>query len=66
MRMPIFFDAFPISQLAMVWSALQRTSRRDQTGSVWAAIVYFDHLPGGSPIVRLDLTLEVPLPSRTS
>lgn len=53
------FDALPISQLATVWSALQRTSRRDQTGSVWAAIVYFDHLPGRKPDRTLDLALEV-------
>src|SRR5690242_12982509 len=33
------FDALPISQLAMMWCALQRISRRDQTGSVWAAKV---------------------------
>jgi hypothetical protein len=54
-----FFDALPIAQLAMIWGALQRVSRRDQTGSVWAAKVYFDHLPGDQPDRALDLVLEV-------
>jgi len=53
------FDALPVSQLATMWSALQRTSPRDQTGSVWAAIVYFDHLPGRKPDRAFDLALEV-------
>lgn len=53
------FDALPIPQLAMMWCALQRISRRDQTGSVWAAKVYFDHLPGEQPDRALDLVLEV-------
>ncbi|MFO1111178.1 MAG: hypothetical protein U1E61_18545 [Bradyrhizobium sp.] len=53
------FDALPIPQLAMMWCALQRISRRDQTGSVWAAKVYFDHLPGDQPDRALDLVLEV-------
>jgi len=53
------FDALPISELATMWCALQRISRRDQTGSVWAAKVYFDHLPGEQPDRALDLVLEV-------
>ena len=54
-----FFDAIPIPQLASMWGALQRLSRRDQAGSVWAAKVYFDHLPGDQPDRALDLVLEV-------
>jgi len=54
-----FFDALPISQLALMWCALQRVSRRDQTGSVWAAKAYFDHLPGDQPDRALDLVLAV-------
>ena len=54
-----FFDTLPIPQLATIWGALQRVSRRDQTGSVWAAKVYFDHLPGEQPDRALDLVLEV-------
>src|SRR5215470_14432363 len=54
-----FFDAIPIPQLAAMWCALQRVSRRDQTGSVWAAKVYFDHLPSDQPDRALDLVLEV-------
>lgn len=54
-----FFDKLPVPQLATIWSALQRVSRRDQTGSVWAAKVYFDHLPHDQPDRALDLVLEV-------
>jgi Family of unknown function (DUF6869) len=54
-----FFDALPVPQLATIWCALQRVSRRDQTGSVWAAKVYFDHLPHDQPDRALDLVLEV-------
>ncbi|HKU09383.1 MAG TPA: hypothetical protein VJR30_25215 [Bradyrhizobium sp.] len=54
-----FFNALPIAQLATMWGALQRVSRRDQTGSVWAAKVYFDHLPGDQPDRALELVLEV-------
>src|SRR5437870_2458883 len=54
-----FFDAIPIPQLASMWCALQRVSRRDQTGSVWAAKAYFDHLPGDQPDRALDLVLAV-------
>jgi hypothetical protein len=53
------FDALPMPQLAAMWCALQRVSRRDQTGSVWAAKVYFDHLPSDQPDRALDLALEV-------
>jgi uncharacterized protein DUF6869 len=53
------FDALPMSQLATMWCALQRVSRRDQTGSVWASKVYFDHLPSDQPDRALDLALEV-------
>jgi hypothetical protein len=49
-----------------MWCALQRVSRRDQAGSVWAAIVYFDHLPGDQPDRALDLVFRCSLPSRTS
>ena len=54
-----FFDAIPIPQLASMWCALQRVSRRDQIGSVWAAKVYFDRLPGDQPDRALDLVLAV-------
>jgi len=53
------FDTLPMPQLAAMWCALQRVSRRDQTGSVWAAKVYFDHLPSDQPDRALDLALEV-------
>jgi hypothetical protein len=54
-----FFDAVPISQLASMWCVLHRLSRRDQTGSAWAAKVYFDHLPQAQPDRALDLVLAV-------
>ena len=53
------FDALPIPELAAMWCALQRVSRRDQTGSVWAAKVYFDHLPGEQPDRAFGLVLSV-------
>jgi uncharacterized protein DUF6869 len=53
------FDALPISELATMWCALQRVSRRDQTGSVWAAKVYFDHLPSDQPDRAFGLVLSV-------
>jgi hypothetical protein len=53
------FEALPMPQLAAMWCALQRVSRRDQTGSVWAAKVYFDHLPSDEPDRALDLALKV-------
>jgi len=54
-----FFNAMPISELASMWCALQRLSRRDQTGGAWAAILYFDHLPHKWPDRAFDLALEV-------
>jgi hypothetical protein len=55
----VFFDKLPVPQLATIWCALQRVSRRDQTGSVWAAKVHFDHLAHDQPDRALDLVLEV-------
>jgi hypothetical protein len=52
-------DAMPISELASMWGALQRLSRRDQTGAAWFAILYFDHLPHKRPDRAFDLALEV-------
>jgi hypothetical protein len=52
-------DALPISELASMWGALQRLSRRDQTGAAWSAILYFDHLPHKRPDRAFDLALEV-------
>lgn len=54
-----FFNAIPIPELASLWGALQRLSRRDQTGSAWTAIMYFDHLPHRQPNRALDLAFEV-------
>jgi hypothetical protein len=54
-----FFNAIPIPDLASLWGALQRLCRRDQTGSAWMAIMYFDHLPHRMPDRALDLALEV-------
>ncbi|MFB6447147.1 DUF6869 domain-containing protein [Bradyrhizobium tunisiense] len=54
-----FLDPMPISELASMWCALQRVSRRDQAGSVWALKLYFDHLPHRRPQQALDLVLEV-------
>ncbi|ANV99453.1 DUF6869 domain-containing protein [Bradyrhizobium icense] len=54
-----FLDAMPISELASMWGALQRLSRRDQTGAAWSAILYFDHLPHKRPDRAIDLALEV-------
>ena len=42
-----------------MWGALQRLSRRDQTGAAWSAFLYFDHLPHKRPDRALDLALEV-------
>jgi hypothetical protein len=55
----VLLDALPISELASMWSALQRLSRRDQTGAAWSAILYFDHLPHKRPDRAFDLALEV-------
>lgn len=54
-----FLDPMPISELASMWCALQRVSRRDQAGSIWALKLYFDHLPHRRPQQALDLVLEV-------
>ncbi|OPY99492.1 hypothetical protein A5906_27735 [Bradyrhizobium sacchari] len=54
-----FLDSLPISELASMWCALQRVSRRDQIGSIWAIKLYFDHLPHRLPQAALDLVLEV-------
>ncbi|QHO72233.1 hypothetical protein ACH79_05960 [Bradyrhizobium sp. CCBAU 051011] len=54
-----FLDAMPMPELASMWGALQRLSRRDQTGAAWAAILYFDHLPHKWPDRAFDLALEV-------
>ncbi|NOJ41618.1 DUF6869 domain-containing protein [Bradyrhizobium australiense] len=54
-----FLDAISIYELASMWGALQRLSRRDQTGAAWSAILYFDHLPHKRPDRALDLALEV-------
>jgi hypothetical protein len=55
----IFLDAMPVAELASMWGALQRLSRRDQTGAAWSVILYFDHLPHKRPGRALDLALEV-------
>ena len=55
----IFLDSQPLCELASMWSALQRVSRRDQAGSIWAIKLYFDHLPHRRPQGALDLVLEV-------
>jgi len=54
-----FLDAMPISELASMWCALQRLSRRDQTPGAWAVQLYFDQLPHRWPDRALDLALEV-------
>jgi hypothetical protein len=54
-----FLDAMPMSELASMWGAVQRLSRRDQTSATWSAILYFDHLPHKRPDRALDLALEV-------
>ncbi len=54
-----FLDSLPLGELASMWSALQRVSRRDQSGSVWAIKMFFDHLPHRRPQSALDLVLEV-------
>jgi hypothetical protein len=52
-------DAMPVKELASMWGALQRLSRRDQTSGSWAAVMYFDSLPHDDPDRALDLALEV-------
>src|SRR5436190_16185683 len=54
-----FFDTMPVAELASMWCALQRLSRRDQIGGAWAAKLYFDHLPHREPARALDLVAEV-------
>jgi hypothetical protein len=54
-----FLDSLPLGELASMWCALQRVSRRDQAGSIWAIKLYFDHLPHRRPQSALDLVLEV-------
>jgi hypothetical protein len=54
-----FFDAMPVTELASMWCALQRLSRRDQIGGAWAAKLYFDHLPHRQPVRALDLVTDV-------
>lgn len=55
----VFLDAMPVPELASMWGALQRLSRRDHTGAAWSAMLYFDHLPHKHPGRALDLALEV-------
>jgi hypothetical protein len=55
----IFLDAMPILELASMWGALQRLSRRDQTAATWAALMYFNRLSKRLPHRALDLALEV-------
>jgi hypothetical protein len=52
-------DPMPLGELASMWCALQRVSRRDQAGSIWAIKLYFDHLPHRRPQGAFDLVLEV-------
>ncbi|MDA9507063.1 hypothetical protein XI09_21010 [Bradyrhizobium sp. CCBAU 11386] len=52
-------DSMPLGELASMWCALQRVSRRDQVGSIWAIKIYFDHLPHRRPQAALDLVLDV-------
>ena len=54
-----FLDCLPLGELASMWSALQRLSRRDQAGSVSAIKLYFDYLPHRKPQASFDLVLEV-------
>lgn len=54
-----FFNAMPVAELASMWGVLQRLSHRDQTDGVWAAKLYFDHLPHNMPDRAFDLVLKV-------
>jgi hypothetical protein len=54
-----FLDPMPLGELASMWCVLQRVSRRDQVGSIWALKLYFDRLPHRRPQQALDLVLEV-------
>jgi hypothetical protein len=55
----VFLNAVPVAELASVWCALQRLSRRDLIRGAWAANLYFDHLPHKMPERTFDLMLEV-------
>jgi hypothetical protein len=52
-------DPMPLAELASMWCALQRVSRRDRAGSIWAIKLYFDHLPHRRPQSALDLVLKI-------
>jgi hypothetical protein len=54
-----FFDAMEVTELASMWCALQRLSRRDQIGGAWTAKLYFDHMPHQKPSRALDLVIDV-------
>jgi len=54
-----FLDGLPLAELASMWCALQRVSRRDQSGSIWAIKLFFDHLPHRRPEAALELVLEI-------
>jgi hypothetical protein len=54
-----FLDPMSLGELASMWCALQRVSRRDAAGSIWAIKLYFDHLPHRRPQAALDVVLEV-------
>ncbi|MBR0840186.1 hypothetical protein JQ607_08250 [Bradyrhizobium liaoningense] len=54
-----FLDPMSLGELASMWCALQRVSRRDQVGSIWAIKLYFDHLPHRRPQAAFDVVLEV-------
>jgi hypothetical protein len=54
-----FLDPMPLGELASMWCALQRVSRRDQAGGIWTIKLYFDHLPHRRPQAALDVVLEV-------
>jgi hypothetical protein len=53
------FDAMPMAELAPVWCALQRLSRRDLTDGTWMVSSYFDSLPHDGPERAFELVLEV-------
>ncbi|MBR0854327.1 DUF6869 domain-containing protein [Bradyrhizobium liaoningense] len=55
----VFLDPMPLGELASMWCALQRVSRRDQVGSIWAIKLYFDHLSHRRPQAAFDIVLEV-------
>jgi hypothetical protein len=53
------FDAMPVSEIAVLWRALQRVGLRDKTEGTWATFQYFDSLPHEQPDRALDMLLEV-------